>query len=246
MWTLARAMDAGWMFRLPVWGRYGNGYIYDSNYIDADGAKKEVEKLFGTELDIGKSFSFDPGHVDRAWIKNCVAIGLSGSFVEPMEATSIGSSIQQAFMLMHRLTNYTDNVVHAYNDSFVSMMENIRDFVVLHYITSKNDTSFWQDLKLGDIPNSLGYKLERWRYKLPVHEDFNDTSDYGMFNADNFTLVLDGLNLFDRNAIRNEYEINHDHIKDSATIAIQNQIDYENSLDTIPHKEMLRLIREYF
>ena len=103
MWTLAQAMKYGWMFRIPVWGRKGNGYIFDSNYISADEAQREVEEMLGEGIDVRKEISFDPGAVKNPWIKNCVAIGLSASFVEPLEATSIGTSIQQSFLLTDRI-----------------------------------------------------------------------------------------------------------------------------------------------
>jgi tryptophan halogenase len=88
-------MDYGWMFRIPVWGRHGNGYIYDSDYIDEHQAKLEAEKYLGYEVEVAKKIDFDPGALDKVWINNCVAIGLSASFVEPLEASSIGTSIQQ-------------------------------------------------------------------------------------------------------------------------------------------------------
>jgi tryptophan halogenase len=136
MWTLAQAMDYGWMFKIPVWGRSGNGYIFDSNYITPEQAKEEVEKMLGKEITVGKTLTFDPGALDRVWIKNCCAIGLSASFVEPLEATSIGTSIQQAFLLMHRLPNYSEDNIEKYNKDIADILTNIRDFVILHYITN--------------------------------------------------------------------------------------------------------------
>ena len=88
-YTLARAMDYGWMWRIPVYGRWGNGYIFNNEYINAGQAKKEVEKLLGREINVARNIKFDPGSLDRVWIKNCLAVGLSANFVEPLEATSI-------------------------------------------------------------------------------------------------------------------------------------------------------------
>lgn len=246
MWTLAKAMDYGWLFRLPTFGRGGNGYIFDSDYITAEQAKTEVEQLLGHEIEVGKSFNFDPGAVDRAWIKNCCAVGLSSNFVEPLEASSIGSSIQQSFLLMHRLLNYDDNTIHRYNKSFTDLTENIRDFVLLHYITRKDNSPFWKDLAGNDITDSLGSNLESWRTKLPISEDFNEYSDFIMFKAENQIQIMDGLNLFDRSAIKREYESYRPFVKESVAAIMRNYEDLERNTPTFSHKEILSLIRQYY
>lgn len=247
MWTLAKTMNYGWMFRLPVWGRGGNGYIFDSDYINEEQAKQEVEQLLGHEVEVGKTFKFDPGCVDRAWIKNCVAIGLASNFVEPLEASSIGSSIQQAFLLMHRLSNYDNVAIHRYNKSFTDLMENIRDFVLLHYIVRKDNSNFWKDISNnGDITDSLGSHLENWRYRLPIAEDFNEYSDYIMFKAENFIHVLDGLNLIDRLAIKKEFEKLDPSIQSHAQHTINSALEYQKNAPTFSHKEILGLIRKYY
>ena len=104
LWTLAKAMKFGWRFKIPVQGRHGNGYIFCDKYTNTEKGKLEVEKELGHKITIGREFKFDPGRLDKVWIKNCVAIGLSANFVEPLEATSIGTSIQQAFLLVHNLS----------------------------------------------------------------------------------------------------------------------------------------------
>jgi tryptophan halogenase len=246
MWTLAKAMDYGWLFRLPTFGRGGNGYIYDSDYITAEQAKQEVEQLLGHEVEVGKTFNFDPGALEQAWIKNCCAVGLASNFVEPLEASSIGSSIQQSFMLMHRLSNYDEISIHRYNKSFNDLTENIRDFVLLHYVTRKDNSNFWKDVAQNDITDSLGANLENWQGRMPIAEDFNEYSDYIMFKEDNFIMVMDGLNLFNRSAIRKEYSSMNQAIKDSAESILRSQLEFEKNTPTFSHKEMLELIRKYY
>lgn len=243
LWTLSKAMDAGWLFRLPVWGRYGNGYIFDSDYITKEKAKQEVEKCFGCDIDVGKEFKFDPGCLDRAWIKNCCAIGISGSFVEPLEATSIGTTIQQSFLLMHRLTNYNEDTINRYNQSFSDIMNNIRDFVILHYLTKKTNTQFWKDASNIELPDSLKSRLEVWKHKLPIDEDFNDLSNYVLFKASNHTLVLAGLGLFDQASIKQEYNSNYDYVKVDADRTIHELHEFEQSIKTMNHKDYLDVIR---
>ena len=245
-WTLAQAMDYGWMFKIPVQGRNGNGYIFDSDYINVEQAKLEVEKVLGHEIEIGKQFNFDPGTLETPWIKNCCAIGLSASFVEPLEASSIGTSIQQSFLLMQKLVNYTDASINDYNNSFASIMENIRDFIVLHYITNKSNTEFWKNIRSIDLPDSLKSNLDKWRHRLPVSEDFNNMSDYILFTPYNFIVVMEGLDLFDRNSIAAEYNSLHPAIKENADSIINQQLFDENRIKYVTHKEMISIIRDYF
>ena len=136
LWTVARAMDSGWMFRIPVWGRKGNGYIFDSDFISPDEAHKEAETFLGHGVEVAKHLKFDPGALDKPWIKNVCAVGLSASFVEPLEASSIGTSINQSFLLASRILNYNPNSIDRYNKEVDAIMNNIRDFIVLHYITN--------------------------------------------------------------------------------------------------------------
>lgn len=246
LWTLAKAMDYGWMFRLPVWGRGGNGYIFDSDFITHEQAKEEVDKFFGKDIEVAKTFSFDPGALDQVWIKNCCAIGLSASFVEPMEASSIGTSIQQTFLLMHRLPNYDQNVIDQYNKSVTDILNNIRDFVALHYITEKENTEYWKSLKSIELPDSLAEKLEIWKYKLPIREDFSDLSKYILFKENNFILVMHGLNLFDQESIKMEYESLDLTIRSNADRIFDSLKRQEMLSPKIVHKEYLRSIRENF
>ena len=243
-WTLAHAMDYGWLFRIPVFDRFGNGYIFDSDYIDADQAKAEVEKHFGREITVGKQINFDPGALKNVWIKNCVAVGLSASFIEPLEASSIGTSIQQAMLLTHRLENYTEPVVDSYNKSCTDILENIRDFVILHYLTKKNNTQFWKDVSKIELPESLQSKLDLWKHKLPIAEDFSGLSHYILFRDVHFIFVMHGLGLFDTNSVKKEYDAIPDFIKYTINDILLSNENYSRTARVIPHKEYIRRIRQ--
>jgi len=245
IWTLARAMDSGWLFRIPVWGRYGNGYIFDSDFITAEQAKQEIESLVGREIEVGKTFNFDPGALDRVWINNCCAVGLSGSFVEPLEASSIGTTIQQTFLLMQKLSNYDQRIINEYNRSFNEIMENIRDFIILHYLTGKTNSEFWKSLREMAIPDSLGSRLEKWRTKLPVEEDFSHLSTFNLFGTQNFILIMAGLNLFDRESIKKEFLSSAEWLQKEAEFLIRKEIEVEKNIRLINHKDFISLVRSY-
>jgi tryptophan halogenase len=246
IWTLAKAMDSGWFFQIPTFDHMGNGYIYNSDFITEDEAKAEVEKLFGREIEIGKTFSFDPGYVENVWIKNCVAVGLSGSFVEPLEATSIGTSIQQAFLLCHRLPNYNDKSIELYNSSFASIMENIRDFIALHYITPRRDTEFWKSVAEKPLPPTLAERLEFWKDRLPILEDFRNDSDYTLFTDINYIQVMEGLDLFNVPMIKKEYQMQSKEAKAKADEVMEEKQRWLNSIAVVRHRDFIRLIRDLF
>lgn len=243
MWTLARAMDAGWMFRIPVWGRKGNGYIFDKNYISVDEAKAEIEEYLGHSIEIAKHIEFDPGCLDRVWIGNCVAVGLSASFVEPLEATSIGTSIQQAFMLVNRIINYNDSVIDIYNKEVEEILLDIRDFVALHYVTERRDTDFWKAVSNIPLPPNLEKWLPVWKHRMPTESDFGGEGGYKLFGVCNYILVLAGLNLFNKDSIQQQIDVIPDDIKNFCSITQNAMQDDYNRHPKIPHKDFISLIR---
>ena len=244
LWTTAQAMDYGWMFKIPVWRRSGNGYIFDSDYITPEQAKLEVEKFIGHEIDIGKHITFDPGALDKVWIKNCCAVGLSASFVEPLEATSIGTSIQQTFLLMHRLPNYDNNTIDKYNKDVNDILINIRDFVLLHYITKKQNTIFWHDVSKLELPDTLKNSLDKWNKNLPIFDDFNDITGYRLFNSTNYLQIMAPLGLFDVEKIKEEYNMIGDYYKEKSKEFLNNIKGEEKATLKIGHKEFITKIRQ--
>jgi len=243
MWSEAQALDSGWLFRTPTYGRWGNGYIYDDEFLTPEQAKAEVEKFLGYEITVAKHIKFEPGAIDKAWIKNCVAIGLSASFVEPLEASSIGTSIQQAFLLMHRIVNYNDAVINKYNKTINDIVYNIRDFIALHFITPRRDTPFWRKVASAKIPDSLKENLEVWKNKLPIAEDFSQLSDAILFKSLHFLMVLQGLGIFNIEKIKEEFESYPEIIKDSTANAVNEIKDFHKNAKVTSHKSMLEQIR---
>lgn len=242
-WTLAQALEYGWMFRIPVWDRTGNGYIFDSDYISADQAKVEIEKVLGHEIDVAKNIKFDPGALDKTWIKNVCAIGLSASFIEPLEASSIGTTIQQSFLLASRIVNYTPASIDRYNIEVQAILDNIRDFVAVHYITNRNDTDFWKDLKSIEIPDTLKANLEIWKHRLPIIEDLTSHTKRILFNEYNYAIVLHGIDHFNVDSIKKQYELLPDFAKDYAERMIREKIHNDNNLKYVPHKLLIDVIR---
>ena len=144
---------------------------------------------------------------------------------------------------MHNLPNYDDKTIEFVNKQINSITDNIRDFVCLHYITNRSDTNFWKDLKSISVPESLLEKLELWKNRLPIEEDFTDNSKYVMFYERNFIMVMHGLKLINQDAIQKEYQCLNNQHKELISQLIENEkLRYQNET-FLNHKQYLELIR---
>jgi len=199
--TRITARSAGWSWTVPTQTRTGNGYVYHDSFIKRDKAVKEMETAYNREINVAKEFKFDAGRLEKAWHKNCYAVGLSQSFVEPLEATSIGSIIKQMFCFINFLPSYDSKSCNKHiNDIF----DNLLDYVQAHYLVNREDTPFWKEVKynLKLTPNLQSY-LEKWKNRLPMESDI--TCEWAMFGAANYIPILYGLDWFDLNKIKKEY-----------------------------------------
>jgi tryptophan halogenase len=201
-WTLSKAMSSGWLWRIPTQERYGNGYVFSSEFLTEEQAQAEVRSIYTDEVEIRKSFKFAAGHVDQFWINNCVTLGLSGSFVEPLEASSIGTSIQQSFLLGQSLLTWEPGdttTVKSYNAEFTRVAKNIIDFVQLHYITKRQDTEFWRFCKTLPLTDFNQETLEFFKGVVPSRLHFQ--GQWLLFSELNWLQVMHGLKLFDHSKL---------------------------------------------
>ena len=176
-YTRSIAKDSGWQWRIPLQHRTGNGYVYSSQYCSDDEAKNVLlDGLDGEPLADVKLLKFVTGVRKQAWVKNCIAIGLSSGFLEPLESTSI-HLIQRA---IHKLlamfpTNEIDpHLVNKFNQQMFNEYNEVKDFLIAHYcVTEREDTPFWQYVKNMEIPDSLQERLEifKGRGEVIVQKD---------------------------------------------------------------------------
>lgn len=166
-YTRATADTAGWRWRIPLQHRTGNGHVYCSEWLDEDKATAAlIDGLDGPLLTTPKPLRFATGKRNRMWHHNCVAVGLSGGFLEPLESTSI-YLIQAAITnLIELLPAHRDYA--AERDEFNRILdlefERVRDFLILHYhATERDDSPFWNYVRNMPIPESLAEKIALFR-----------------------------------------------------------------------------------
>ncbi len=165
--TKAIAHDAGWQWRIPLQHRRGNGIVYCSRYLDRDAAlDRLLSSVEGERLTEPNFIRFTTGARRKQWHRNCIAVGLSGGFMEPLESTSI-HLIQRAILRLIRMMpmgEISERDVAEFNDQQYTDMLQVRDFLILHYkATERRDSPFWRQCADMEIPDSLTQKIELFR-----------------------------------------------------------------------------------
>jgi tryptophan halogenase len=166
-YTRSIARDAGWQWRIPLQSRVGNGHVFCDRYLSDDEAIDTLLKnIEGKPINDPRVLKFKTGVRRKHWNKNCIAMGLSSGFIEPLESTSI-HLIQRSVIRLMQMFPY-DGIREPDVKEFNSQMEfeilNIRDFIVLHYhVTNRNDTPFWRFCQSMNIPDSLQHRIELFK-----------------------------------------------------------------------------------
>ncbi|MXO59475.1 tryptophan halogenase [Altererythrobacter salegens] len=166
-YTRAIAHDSGWQWRIPLQHRQGNGIVYCSRYLDRDTAlDRLLTTVEGERLTEPNFICFQTGARRKQWHRNCVAVGLSGGFMEPLESTSI-HLIQRAVLRIIRMLpagEVSQRDIDEFNDQQMTDMLQIRDFLILHYkATERRDSAFWRQCATMEVPDSLQHKIELFR-----------------------------------------------------------------------------------
>ena len=190
-YTRATAGRAGWRWRIPLQHRVGNGHVYASAFCGDGEAEDELLRgIDGAPLGEVRQLRFVAGVRDRLWDGNCVALGLAGGFLEPLESTSI-HLIQSGIARLMSLfpdTSFADAERDEYNRLLRLEYEQVRDFIILHYhATTRDDSDFWNQCRTMEVPVSLANKIELWRSKARVIRDQG-----GLFTDDSWIAVLAG------------------------------------------------------
>jgi tryptophan halogenase len=155
--TTAHAMSSGWMWDIPLQSRRGCGYVFDSNFISKETAQKEIESYLGMEIEPIKFIDLSSGKSDTFWKNNVLSLGLSSSFVEPLESTSIHNTIVQIMVFIDEFLSpvaektVTKENEKLYNKNIDTLFEYVFDFLSLHYQGGRDDSEFWRNIKNNKI-----------------------------------------------------------------------------------------------
>jgi tryptophan halogenase len=193
-YTVSTAKTAGWQWRIPTQHRTGNGHIYCSDFISDDEANNVLlAGLDAKALGDARTIHFQTGCREQFWFKNCVGLGLSSGFLEPLESTSI-FLIQQGiarFISLYPDGQPSEIIRNEYNRLMSREFSQVRDFIILHYhATQRDDSPFWNYCRTMPIPDSLQHKIDLFKAGGRVFRD-----DQELFSKTSWIAVMLGQNI---------------------------------------------------
>ncbi|GAC19790.1 tryptophan halogenase family protein [Paraglaciecola arctica] len=201
--TLSTAQSNGWIWDIGLTTRRGIGYVYSSRHCSDDEAELVLHKYLSDKTAGNyqqntniRKISFKPGYRQQFWIKNCVAVGMSAGFIEPLEASALALVELSAKMISQELPeNFQMMAICAkrFNQRFTYRWERIIEFLKLHYVLSKRtDSDYWKENRdLNSIPERLQELITLWQYQPPSTNDFYDVEE--VFPSSSYQYILYGM-----------------------------------------------------
>ena len=197
-YTMASALSAGWAWTIPLYNRNGCGYVYAGKYLDKETAEAELRRFLGPRSDNSHAHHIQirVGRCRNSWVKNCIAVGLSSGFVEPLESTGlffIQYAIEEIVNHLPAEPGACENERLSYNRAINDSIDGIREFLIVHYRASdRTDTPYWRDTKTLKVPDALEERMNIWKARLPAPR--NIFQPYHGFEAYSYACILLGMN----------------------------------------------------
>ena len=190
-YTRSIAHESGWQWQIPLQHRIGNGFVFCSKYIsDDDAIKLLLDNIDGKPINEPRVIKFRTGRRLKNWNKNCIAMGLSSGFLEPLESTSIHLFMMAIIRLMKLFPfgGITPQIINEYNQQSAWEIENIRDFIILHYrVTQREDSPFWRHCKSMEVPETLAHRIKLFEESGKAFQ-----ADGELFRVDSWVQVMLG------------------------------------------------------
>lgn len=242
-YTESVALEHGWRWRIPLQERIGNGYVYCSDFCSDENARQTLLANIERPTSEPRKITFTTGVRQKIWDKNCVAVGLSSGFLEPLESTSI-------YLVMRTMLKFVQSLPSAqlfqptideFNRLMVNEYEYIRDFIILHYcVSERQDSDFWRMWRHMELPDSLKYKIELFKCQGRLMDNH-----YDLFSHESWYAVLEGMGVRPRSydpAINNSDDMLVAQALDKSFAALQ--VSASKCLD---HKDYLdKLIAAFY
>jgi len=245
--TISTAQENGWTWDIGLNSRRGVGYVYSSDHTTDERAEQVLRGYIGPAAEklSSRVLKFEAGFRQTQWRKNCVAIGLSAGFIEPLEATGIGFA-EIAGTIFGNLFPWNGDYeagAKQFNDQMNNRYAHVVDFIKLHYcISQRTDTEFWRDnVAPSSISDDLKDKLVRWRFRPPEFLDIDMNHD--IFTEQNWQYVLYGMGFTtDISARAGSYRYFAD--AKAEFDSIRKQADY--ALTVMPkHRDLIEQVRAH-
>ena len=240
-YTISTAHEAGWTWDIGLHQRRGVGYVYSSRHTDDARAEQLLRAYIGPACEglTPRLLKLNVGYRDVQWVKNCVAVGLSAGFLEPLESSGIGLIETAAYLISYLFPANGDTapVAKVFNDFMKARFERIVDFIKMHYcLTQRTDSQFWIDnADPRTMPETLKQKLAMWRCRPPHRLDF--ITDLEMYPPSSWQYVLYGMEYAtDLSALRAAYPRYDDARQEFRMIQ---QVSQRAPADLPPHRALV-------
>lgn len=200
--TLSTAMKYGWIWKIPLTNRFGNGYVYASDFIDAEAAEKELREHLNLLDDPveARHLKMRIGRLEQAWHKNCLAVGLAQGFIEPLEATAlmIVQDTVENFIAHFARAGFTARDQVEFNAKINLIFDSIKDYIFMHYkLNSRNDTEYWvQNRENLNVSDSVGQILDVWDTGGDLLDEINRQSGRMSYSPTSWFCILAGMGRF--------------------------------------------------
>ncbi len=248
-YTLAEATKNGWIWQIPTQHRFGTGYLYSSKFTTDDEAKEDYNKWLndnhGVELKSDRIIKWKSGHLKKAWVGNCLAVGLSGGFIEPLEALTHQylTFMVDTFLSLNSTLKNLD-----YNRDRFNMVQNriffdYTQFLNLHYCTNRNDSPFWKHMT-DNKTDWIRTMEQKCKHEFLDLFRTDDMLDY--WGHDNYIQVMNGINMFNKKAIKDfvDSRFNSDHLYKDAILQDEFIVNSKKQFEMVDHKQFLETLKE--
>ena len=257
-YTLAEATDNGWIWRIPIGDRYGTGYLYSSKFTSDEEAREKYNdwlvENFDTKLTSDRIIRYRPGYYEDYWMGNCLAVGLSSGFVEPLESTGLHIVITQVLNFIRYNSSLKSlefdkkSVNKISRDFYIDTI----NFVCLHYNTNRTDSEFWKYI----TENKLDWVKD---VEQKCKEDFLDITffrnnpTHNIWPLESYISVAQGLNMFSKDGIQNYLNSKSNgkgmiedgnEILEFAKNKYKNQTHQKNIQEFVSHKQIINSIHK--
>lgn len=196
--TRSTALSNGWAWKIPLTNRFGNGYVYSRDYISPESAEMELRQHLGLlDSDVSaRHLQMKVGRVEKHWQKNCLAVGLSQGFIEPLEATALALSYETISLFMKYYENgfYTNELEDRFNQEINAKFDGVRDYIVCHYkVNQRKDTDYWRNNAINThVSENLNKVLYLWRTSQNFVKDMHLNNLEGSYQAKSWACLLAG------------------------------------------------------
>lgn len=196
--TRSTALSSGWAWKIPLTNRFGNGYVYSTDYITPDQAETELRQYLGllSSGTAARHLQMKVGCAETHWEKNCLAVGLSQGFIEPLEATALALSFETITLFLSYFEKglYSNQFAEVFNREVNAKFEGVRDYIVCHYkANQRKDTDYWRDNALNPkISDTLNHILYLWRTSQHFQKDMSLHGLERSYQAKSWACLLAG------------------------------------------------------